>query len=65
MSLSNFHLLFISISVILAVTVGVWGVFTFTRGGEAMPLVLGVVSLVAVPVLCTYGLRVRVKLREL
>ena len=65
MSLSAFHLLFIVVSLILAVSVGIWGVFTFGRDGEVMPLVFGVASFVAVPVLATYFVRMRVKLREL
>ena len=65
MSLATIHLLFISLSTLLAAGAGVWGVRAFTASGSVAGLVWGVLSLVAVPVLLVYGVRVRRKLKSL
>jgi hypothetical protein len=65
MSLATIHLLFIALSTLLAIGLGVWGVRDYVADGRATSLVYGVISLLAVPVLLTYGVRVWRKLRAL
>ena len=65
MSLRVFHILFITVSLLAALFAGFWGVGTYAAEGEAMPLVLGLLALLSVPVLAVYGVKVRAKLREL
>ena len=65
MSLRFFHLFFITISILAALFVGVWGVSTWSGGGGSSPLLYGILSLASVPVLAVYGVKVRAKLREL
>jgi predicted membrane protein len=65
MSLAAIHLLFIALSTLLAIVAGVWGVRDFSATGSVAGLVYGVLSLVAVPVLLIYGVRVRRKLKAL
>jgi hypothetical protein len=65
MSLAAIHLLFIALSTLLAAGAGVWGVRDFAATGNLAGLVFGVLSLLAVPVLLVYGVRVRRKLKSL
>jgi len=65
MSLATIHLLFIACSTLLAAGAGVLGVRDFAATGGTVGLVYGVLSLVAVPVLIVYGVRVRRKLKML
>jgi hypothetical protein len=65
MSLAGIHLLFITVSTLLAIGTGVWGVRSFVADGSTPGLVYGVLSLLAVPVLLVYGVRVRRKLKAL
>ena len=65
MSLATIHLLFIALSTLLAIGAGVWGMSDYSATGSVMGLVWGVLSLVAVPVLLIYGVRVRRKLKAL
>jgi hypothetical protein len=65
MSLATIHLLFIALSTLLAIGAGVWGVRDYVANASASGLVYGVISLAAVPVLLTYGVRVWRKLRAL
>jgi hypothetical protein len=65
MSLAGIHLLFISLSTLLAIGVGLWGVRAFVASGSTAGLVYGVLSLLAVPLLLVYGVRVRRKLKAL
>ncbi|MEE2777743.1 MAG: hypothetical protein VYE73_13390 [Acidobacteriota bacterium] len=65
MSLGAVHILFITICTVLAVGTGSWGLRGFVADGSILGLVYGLLSLVAVPVLMTYGVRVRRKLKEL
>ena len=65
MSLAAFHILFITVSLLAAIFAGIWGVSTYVAEGGSLPLVFGVLSLLAVPVLAVYGVKVRAKLRDL
>ncbi len=65
MSLASFHILFIGMSVLLAAVCGLWGIRAFVAEGSASGLAFGILSLLAVPVLVVYGVRVRRKLKEL
>ena len=65
MSLAAIHLLFIALSTLLAVSAGVWGLAAWSASGSMTGLVWGVLSLLMVPVLLVYGVRVRRKLKAL
>jgi hypothetical protein len=65
MSLAAIHLLFIALSTLLAIGAGVWGVRDYVSSDSTVGLVYGVLSLVAVPLLLVYGVRVRRKLKAL
>jgi hypothetical protein len=65
MSLAAIHLLFIALSTLLAVGVGAWGFAAWAASGSSAGLIYGVLSLLAVPLLLVYGVRVRRKLKAL
>jgi hypothetical protein len=65
MSLASIHLLFISLSTLLAIGAGIWGLSAFSATGSTPGLIYGGLSLVAVPLLLVYGVRVRRKLKAL
>jgi hypothetical protein len=65
MSLAAIHLVFIALSTLLAGFSGAWGMNSFSTTGSVAGLAFGVVSLLAVPVLLVYGVRVRRKLKAL
>ena len=65
MSLASLHLLFIALSTLLAIAAGAWGLAAFAASGSTTGLVYGALSLLAVPVLLIYGVKVRRKLKAL
>jgi hypothetical protein len=65
MSLASIHLLFISLSTLLAIGAGIWGLSAFAATGNMPGLIYGGLSLLAVPLLLVYGVRVRRKLKAL
>ncbi len=65
MSLSTFHLFFISLSTLVALGAGAWGVSTYGSEDSVSALVFGLLSLAAVPVLVVNGVKVRTKLKSL
>ena len=65
MSLAGIHLLFIALTTLLAAGTGVFGLRGWFADGSTLGLVYGVLSLVAIPFLLIYGVRVRRKLKEL
>ena len=65
MSLAAFHIFFIVVSTLIALVAGVWGVENFASEGSASSLVFGLLSLLAVPVLVVYCVKVRAKLKAL
>ena len=64
MSLRIFHLFFISISVLLAFGFGIWGVRSFSTGGDPMNMFMGAGSFVLGVALIIYGIKVRRKLKQ-
>ena len=46
MSLKAFHLVFIVLSIVFAIIIGVWGVVNYGSSGKIAELALGIVSLV-------------------
>ena len=65
MSLSTFHLFFVTVSFLMSLGVGVWGVRTYMAEGGAGTLVLGIVCFLFAIVLIPYGIKVRKKLKQL
>ncbi len=56
MSLKAFHIFFIILSTLLAVSFGVWAVHDFARSGSWVHLALGVGSFIGSGVLVWYGI---------
>jgi hypothetical protein len=65
MSLAGIHLLFIALSTMLALGCGIFGLRAYFGDGSMLGLSYGVLSLVAVPLLLVYGVKVRRKLKAL
>jgi hypothetical protein len=65
MSLRIFHIVFVTVSVMLALFVGIWGIRAYLATREAGWLALGIVFLASGAVLVVYGKRVFRKLKEL
>lgn len=55
MSLKIFHLLFVTVSSILAVGFGLWAVQEFRRTGDSALLIAGIGSLIGAVLLVVYG----------
>jgi hypothetical protein len=58
-------MVFISVSVLLSVFVGVWGIRQYAVDGSGTALVTGVIFLALGGVLVVYGFRVFAKLKEI
>ena len=65
MSLKAFHILFIAVSILLAMFVGGWGVRQYLMSQGTQPLVLGLFFFVFGFVLLGYGLKFIRKVEEL
>ena len=65
MSLKAFHILFISLSVLLSLGLGGWGVSRYAIDGSAGALVLGVVFFLAGFALLVYGRGFLRKMKEI
>lgn len=65
MSLASFHLIFVAVSVLVSLGVGVVGVRDFVAETDFASLAYGVPSLLLVPVLLIYGFKVWRKLKDL
>lgn len=65
MSLTTFHLFFVTVSFLLSLAVGAWGVKTYMAEGGVGTLVLGILCFLFAIVLVPYGIKVRKKLREI
>ena len=55
MSLKAFHIVFVTVSTLLAIGVGVWAIRDFRTGGARGSLYVGIGCFVAVPALMVYG----------
>jgi len=55
MSLKAFHIVFVTVSVLLAFGFGVWAVRDWQRAGDWVSLACGVASLLGAVVLVVYG----------
>ena len=65
-SLKQFHIFFITISILLCFSFGVWGLHSYIqRGGGGTNLVLGLLSFIAGAVLIVYDIKVYQKLKTL
>ena len=65
MSLRFFHIIFISICVVMSLFVGVWGVQDYLQGQSLAGLVLGILCFLLGIGLIIYGVKVYAKLKEL
>ena len=65
MSLKVFHILFITLSTLMSVGLGAWGVRAFQAGDGGGFLCLGVLGFAGAAVLVVYGVKVFKKLRPL
>lgn len=65
MSLKAFHIFFIAASVLLALGVGVWGVYVHVQETNVSLLLLGVGSFTVGAALIVYGVKVVRRLRRL
>lgn len=65
MSLKAFHLLFITLSVLMCLWVAGWGLRQYLQHAERGPLALGLACLAVGGVLVVYGVRVWRKLQAL
>lgn len=55
MSLKGFHILFVTVSTILAVGFGVWAIREYFARGDTIALMIGIGALVGAVVLLFYG----------
>lgn len=55
MSLKAFHIFFITLSIVLSIGVGSWGISKYFAGGGAGPLALGVLFCLTGFALLVYG----------
>ena len=65
MSLKGFHLFFISVSTVLAFSLGVWSILRFMEIDGLTNAALALVSVAGGVFLVLYGIRMRKKLKEL
>ncbi|MCP5115347.1 MAG: hypothetical protein GY953_31345 [bacterium] len=65
MSLKIFHLVFVALSILMAVLVGGWGFNRYLADGGSGNLTLGVGFFLAGAVLLVYGVKVLRKFREI
>jgi len=65
MSLKMFHIVFITISTIMSVGVGAWGMFTNRQTGDTAALAIGIVSLAGGLLLIGYSVWFVRKLKAL
>ena len=63
MSLKAFHILFVSISTLMCVALGVWG--TVLQSSNTQSFVMGILGYAGAVALLIYGVRVFKKLRTL
>lgn len=64
MSLKNFHIFFIVVSIILALGLGLWMVRSYGDTGEVGELVMGIGSAILAAALVVYGIQFRKKIKK-
>ena len=64
MSLKAFHIVFIALSILLALGFGVWEILAYAESGQIGQLMIGIASLVAAAGLAVYGVRFMKKLKH-
>ena len=65
MSLKIFHIVFISLSILLSAALGAWGLERFLDGGSQDGLALGILFFVTGAVLLVYGVKFWKKMKEI
>lgn len=55
MSLKAFHVFFVAVAILLALSFGVWGVRDFQANGDRTSLLLGIASFASSLILAIYG----------
>jgi len=65
MSLKGFHILFVTLSTVLAFGFGLWSLNAYMVNTELMMLALGMFSIAGGGFLIWYGIRIRRKLNQL
>jgi uncharacterized PurR-regulated membrane protein YhhQ (DUF165 family) len=65
MSLRVFHMVFVVVTVLLSLYVGLWGIREFSQEQSAGALVLAVIFLVTAVAMAVYGKKAYGKLKEL
>lgn len=65
MSLKYFHILFITLSIILAFAFGIWGVNSYSTSDDTTHLTLGIISFLVGVGLIIYGMKVYQKLKKM
>ncbi len=65
MSLKIFHIVFITLSVVLSAGLGAWGIQGYMANGSIQGLVLGVLFFVMGAALLVYGVRFWKKMKEM
>ncbi len=64
MSLKAFHVFFVAVAILLALSFGIWGVRDYQAGGDRTSLLMGVASFAASLILAIYGLWFLKKLKK-
>lgn len=65
MSLRAFHIIFVTVTVLLSLFVAAWGFRQYSHGGDTAALALAVLFLVTACAGVLYGRKMFVKLRDL
>ena len=65
MSLRIFHIVFVVVTVILSLYVGLWGIREYADERDVLPLIIGLVFLVNAAALVFYGKKSFRKYKEL
>ena len=65
MSLKAFHIVFVTVSILLALAFGGWSLSNYFRGGQVLDLLFGASSLLAAAALVFYGRYVLKKLKNI
>lgn len=64
MSLKAFHIVFIALSILLALGFGLWEIIAYAESGRITQLLIGIASIAAAAGLAVYGIRFMKKLKH-